>query len=262
MQRLVFYSWQSDHPNAVNRGFISQCLGKAVRGLANDGGSSIYEVDRDTQGVPGTPDIVATIFDKIQRADIFVGDVTIVTGQESQRPSPNPNVLVELGYAARHLGWHKIICVANLHYGKTEQLPFDLRPRRILTYTMSPSGDEKGPIREELAGKLTAALVEIASDKPRFVKSLQEVFDRINPAIILHIRAGRSEISINLTSRNEAALRELRENPLSEQFFEIVSNGNWMSNNTNDNGGVNDVGPGPLLGYNLVVREPLRLNIT
>src|ERR1043165_3134248 len=34
--------------------------------------------DRDTSGVPGSPDIAATIFDKIKAADIFVGDVSFI----------------------------------------------------------------------------------------------------------------------------------------------------------------------------------------
>jgi hypothetical protein len=54
-------------------------------------------VDRDTTGVPGSPDIAATIFEKIKAADIFVGDVSFINQGATGRPTPNPNVLVELG---------------------------------------------------------------------------------------------------------------------------------------------------------------------
>ena len=69
MQRIVFYSWQSDLPNAANRGFIEQALENAVSGIAKDQSVAVEPVvDRDTQGVPGVPDISSTIFAKITAA--------------------------------------------------------------------------------------------------------------------------------------------------------------------------------------------------
>jgi hypothetical protein len=34
------------------------------------------ELDSDRQGVPGSPDLAATIFEKIEAADVFLADVT------------------------------------------------------------------------------------------------------------------------------------------------------------------------------------------
>src|SRR5437867_1742499 len=100
MQRIVFYSWQSDLPNATNRGFIEQALENAVSGIAKDQSVAVEPVvDRDTQGVPGAPDISSTIFAKITAAHVFVADVSIVTRPEQGKSTPNPNVLIELGYA-------------------------------------------------------------------------------------------------------------------------------------------------------------------
>src|SRR6266852_4646548 len=126
MRITVFYSWQSDLPNRTNRGFIEQALEKAIKAVRS---SLVIEkderpsdadilIDRDTQGVAGSPDIAYTIFDKIQNAAIFVGDVSIINSHrkpstEGFRPTPNPNILIELGYAANHLGWGNIICVFN-----------------------------------------------------------------------------------------------------------------------------------------------------
>jgi hypothetical protein len=73
---------------------------------------------------------------------------------------PNPNVLLELGYAAAQLSWDNIICVYNLAYGAVEDLPFDLRTRRILTYKVDLE-TEKAEARNELAKDLLRALKAI-----------------------------------------------------------------------------------------------------
>src|ERR1039458_3938628 len=112
MRRIVFYSWQSDLPNSVNRGFIQSALEQAATTIAADNTVAIEPVvDRDTQNVPGSPDIASTIFTKIASADIFVADVSIVTRAEMMRPAPNPNVLIELGYALKALGPERVILV-------------------------------------------------------------------------------------------------------------------------------------------------------
>ena len=71
----IFYSWQSDLPNSTTRGLIESSIEAAVRSLRNT--VSVY-ADRDTQGVTGSPDIVQTIFSKIDECDVFVADVTSV----------------------------------------------------------------------------------------------------------------------------------------------------------------------------------------
>lgn len=71
MRRILFYSWQSDLPNSTNRGFIQRALEDAAVKIAADDTVAVEPVvDRDTQGVPGSPDIAATIFGKIAGADI------------------------------------------------------------------------------------------------------------------------------------------------------------------------------------------------
>src|SRR5438105_94039 len=105
MPHTIFYSWQSDLPNASNRGFIQTALERAGKALSADDALNVQPViERDTQGIPGAPDIAKVIFEKIAAADVFVADVSIVTGQHEGRPSPNPNVLVELGYALKAIG--------------------------------------------------------------------------------------------------------------------------------------------------------------
>lgn len=42
-----------------------------------------------------------------------------------------------MGYAAKKLGWDRVICIFNTEFGKISDLPFDLRNRRILTYELN-----------------------------------------------------------------------------------------------------------------------------
>lgn len=159
MRRIVFYSWQSDLPNATNRGFIQSALEDATGKIAADNSVAIEPVvDRDTQNVPGAPDIASTIFTKITGADVFVADVSIVTRAENMRPTPNPNVLIELGYALKSLGHERIILIFNKSFGKIEELPFDLRTRRILIYEMLESAKGRAPERQKLEAQLDSAI--------------------------------------------------------------------------------------------------------
>ena len=170
MRRIIFYSWQSDLPNPTNRGFIQVAL-EATAGTIKDDNTVEVEpvVDRDTQNVPGSPDIASTIFTKITGADIFVADVSIVTRADKMRPSPNPNVLIELGYAIKTLGHERIILVFNESFGKIEELPFDLRTRRVLVYEMAEKdkdrATEKKKVETQLEEAIRAALEILPKDE-------------------------------------------------------------------------------------------------
>ncbi len=78
----IFYSWQSDLPNNTNRSFIQQALETAVRDLnRGDEVSMELAVDRDTQNTHGAKHIADSILEKIQRAAIFVCDVSFINSQ-------------------------------------------------------------------------------------------------------------------------------------------------------------------------------------
>lgn len=133
MARTIFYSWQNDLDSKTHRYFIEKCLKKALADLEKD--AAIYmSYDRDTKGINGSPDITATIFDKIDKCVLFVCDISIVNSNTDGRKMPNPNVLVELGYAASKLGWDRIICLFDGNTGNIEDLPFDLRQKRVTPF--------------------------------------------------------------------------------------------------------------------------------
>jgi len=101
MRFTIFYSWQSWLPNRTNRSLIGDALNKAIATLRADEGSD-YEhvIDRDTLGIAGSPDIALTILSKIDASEAMVADVSIVNlGGDSERMAPNPNVVLEVGYA-------------------------------------------------------------------------------------------------------------------------------------------------------------------
>lgn len=159
MKMTVFYSWQSDLPNSINRGFIEDALERAVKNIRNDDSISIEPVlDRDTAGIPGSPDIAATIFSKIDHASVFVGDVSFINTSSDGRRTPNPNVAMELGYALKSLGSERVIAVFNEATGKIENLPFDLKMRRVETYRLPEGTSEKSEERKKLSAKFETAL--------------------------------------------------------------------------------------------------------
>jgi hypothetical protein len=126
-------------------------------------------LDRDIKGAKGSPDIAATLFSKIRAADLFIADVSIINPARSEqcRPTPNPNVLAELGYAAGFHGWERIVCILNTAFGGISELPFDIRHRRIVDYELSPEEDKKGARKELttlLRNTIRSALADPHSD--------------------------------------------------------------------------------------------------
>lgn len=162
----VFYSWQSDLPNSTTRGLIQNSIEAAVRNMRD---TVEVTADRDTQGVYGSPDIAETIFSKIDNCDIFVADVSAVTtyhvmdseGQPTDRikATPNPNVLVELGYAVRVLGWENVICIMNDDYSNGGELPFDIEHHRLTTYSLNQH--DKSEVRRQLRDIISRTILNV-----------------------------------------------------------------------------------------------------
>ncbi|MGD1805564.1 hypothetical protein ACP6PL_09005 [Dapis sp. BLCC M126] len=185
MDCKIFYSWQSDLPNNTNRGFIGDALEKAVKSIRNDDSITVEPViDRDTKNVPGSPDIVNTIFDKIEQAQIFVCDVSIINKDADSRPTPNPNVLIELGYAMKTLGEGNFIMVMNIAFGNPEQLPFDLRMRRVITYNMPVDNQEKSPERHKLAKDFERAIRPILQELEKEIKRKSSIAEIVKKDIM------------------------------------------------------------------------------
>lgn len=160
LKNTIFYSWQSNLPNSSNRGFIEQCIKNAIRNIENSKYLHLeMSIERDTKGVIGTPGIVDTLFKKIDSSKLFIADVSIINSNSKERKTPNPNVLLELGYAAKSLGWNNVLCFFNLDYGSIEDLPFDIKFRRIITYSIN--NRVKSEVRSGLAKIISATVEEL-----------------------------------------------------------------------------------------------------
>jgi hypothetical protein len=161
---VVFYAWQSDSPPNINRNFIESAIEASIKEVKKSGFvDSSPRLDKDTKDIPGIPDIANTILEKIRAADVFLADLTYV-GDIFEEPEkqgsdviPNPNVMIELGYALAELGWQRIVTVINTHYGSQENLPFDLRNRRwAIDYNLPPDAGED--IRKQEKKKLIQSI--------------------------------------------------------------------------------------------------------
>lgn len=155
----IFYSWQTDTISTTNRNFIEDSLKKAIKDV-NNRLSLPLQLDKDTANREGSPDIVRTILEKIDECLLFVADISI-TGQFNShsgvnRCMPNANVLYELGYAQGVLGESNIIMIFNEATGRIDDLPFDLRGRRITKYFLK--GDESTEYKKNQKDMLSCHL--------------------------------------------------------------------------------------------------------
>ncbi len=175
MANTVFFSWQSDTPTREGRNFVERALRTAVDTIAKDAAVEEavrdgLEVDKDTKGVPGCPPIFDTILAKIDSAAIFVPDLTFVARSAGGRLTPNPNVLIEYGWALKSLGYCRIIPVMNEAHGSptNETMPFDMAHLRFpITYHLrdGASETERQAAREQLANELEGALRAVFDSK-------------------------------------------------------------------------------------------------
>ncbi len=183
MASTIFFSWQIDTPTATGRNFLRGTLEDACRALGGD--SEIEEplrelaVDSDTLDVAGHPPIVDTIFKKIDAASVFVADLTFIAERRDGGRSPNPNVLIEYGWALKALTHERTVLVMNTAYGDPsgEALPFDLRVSRWpFKYhlpddaTAEAKAEVKKLLTKHLIGAIRACLKTISPAATRSIR--------------------------------------------------------------------------------------------
>jgi len=160
----VFWSWQNDFQPKTNRHFIRQALADAIEGAGDD--LNLEDADRpsldhDTKGSPGMADITKEILDKISKSVVFVADVTPISKSIDGKAIPNPNVMIELGWAMAKVTPDRMIAVLNTASGcSPEDLPFDIRVRRVLRYELHEGAGKKErvAVRKGLEAELREAL--------------------------------------------------------------------------------------------------------
>lgn len=155
----IFFSWQSDVPG--NRSYIDKKIKAAITEIKKMPEMKGIEIDYDhsTQNRAGSPDIVETIHEKINNCDVFIADITPITAintgeNNGEKLIPNPNVMTEAGFALRAIGNNRIILLMRSDKGNIDDLPFDIRHRRV---TLFPN-DVKEKSRFSLTSMTLAAI--------------------------------------------------------------------------------------------------------
>lgn len=153
----IFYAWQSDH--GPSRRHVEDAL-ERIADQANATWKPVVPiiVELATDPGDGAVRIDAVLMAKIARADVVVADITPVSTYEN-RLVPNPNILIEVGYALAGKGPEQLILVE--HAKKTEEwlavyprarLPFDIDHVHRIAY------DVPGSLRTRLERELRTIL--------------------------------------------------------------------------------------------------------
>lgn len=154
----IFYSWQSDLDESTNKRAIRGVLRGVCTSIENKRQNVKLDIDEATRNKSGSPNIPDSIFEKISLADIFLCDITTINNSQDKDPKkvPNPNVLIELGFAIANLGWDRIVLVFNKQFGTfPNDLPFDIDKHRVLDYLIK-DGKDKGSFNKFEADLLPA----------------------------------------------------------------------------------------------------------
>lgn len=164
--KSIFYSWQSDLPKETNQNGIRQCLRSALNLVEESFEDYRLEIDEATRNTTGSPNIPQTIFNKISQCEIFICDISIINSKTNDlKKTPNPNVLIELGYAIATVGWDRIIMLFNFESGNfPADLPFDIDRHRASKYIIKDKSDKSG--KNELVQLLKTAIESILRVKP------------------------------------------------------------------------------------------------
>ena len=126
----AFYSWQSDKKDVSQK--IETALKNKFKEMENKG---IYiELVKATDGISGSRVLEEVILENIQKCDFFIADLTPVTRHTTcdgkTKLVPNPNCMLEFGYALRHFNPECVIAYMQLENDDNHfELPFDMNHR-------------------------------------------------------------------------------------------------------------------------------------
>lgn len=202
---IVFFSWQKTRPLREQWTVIEDALESAVSQVALELEQTVV-VTRDTVGIAGAPEIFEVIKLKIDSCAMAVFDVTFVGELVNGEKTPNPNVLVELGYALARLPSNRIMLVFNSEHGDVRALPFDLGKVRVATYQFGPE-EKPAASRKALRENFTESLRDILNPPSFELHALEvgeketelEVFVSNGKPFWLHIENDSPTAKIHVT---------------------------------------------------------------
>ena len=191
----IFWSWQSDTPEQTGKYLVRDALKLAINRLKQsedieEPARDDLHLDQDTQNTPGSPDLVRTILEKIEKSEVVVADVTLIGKTKEDKLLINSNVAIELGYALRACSDARLVLVFNKYYGRHEDLPFDLRHKGgAVVFEFAPEAprSEIAEVRQMLAEDFIRKLKPILqlpsrlSEPLRLIPLIQHRLERRYP---------------------------------------------------------------------------------
>jgi Predicted nucleotide-binding protein containing TIR-like domain len=181
----VFFSWQSDSPSETNMNAIRAALKKAAKEIKRKSSDFNIVLDEATRDTSGSPNIASKIFEKIDKTQVFIADITTITPENATRPSANPNVLVELGYAVAKVGWDRIVLLLNDTIGNfPSDLPFDIVQNRVSNYSLCEGTQERLNGAAALEKLLEIAIRAVIEKNPKTPDQLRG----LTPEMMQHER--------------------------------------------------------------------------
>lgn len=179
MAYKVFFAFQMDIDEKYGKTFIQQSITNAIQKFKEEGIEVI--LDYGFRGTPGTPLLIDEMLRKSLNSDMVIVDWTFTSSKiwhnpeiieeddnsiileilkGDLKPSPNPNVLLETGYAWAKKGTHRTLAVMNAAFGNPDELPVDIKGFRYpILYNLDGNnyGDRK-EVRKELTDDLYKAI--------------------------------------------------------------------------------------------------------
>jgi hypothetical protein len=209
-QFTVFFAWQSDTLQRNNRFLIRMALEEAAERISNDAAiRTNVRIDSDTEGVLGQPPVTETILRKIESCDVFAPDFTFVATTEGRKLVPNPNVMLEYGYALRARGYEVMMPVMNTAHGPPEKLPFDMgHLRHPMQYRLDPTATkaERREAWRDLSDKFENVLrlmIVATPSKPKDDKPFTQAKAPTPPAFFFKPGEVLAEFGINESERQQ-----------------------------------------------------------
>ena len=250
MAGTIFYSWQNDLDHKSHRYFIENAIKQALK-IVKKEAHVVVDYDRDTKGTVGSPDITTTIFDKIEKSVLFICDVSIINSGSDQRKTPNPNVLIELGYAVHKLGWDRVICLFDSTTGAIDELPFDIRQKRVTPYKPDATGELErlskilseniqelyvrgklfNPLNDYMKGRIDRSILNIAKNLSNLVFNtitMREGLSQVPSFINMDYEEIQNRLSmihfpaflvLNTYTRDENNLKDILRELFSSSYF-------------------------------------------
>jgi hypothetical protein len=181
MNYKVFFAFQMDIEDKYGKGFICSALDITIDKFLKEGIK--VELDYGFRGTPGTPLLIDTMLNKSDGADMVIVDLTFTSAREwldaeivdeddqvkwisipkvDRKPSPNPNVLLETGFAWAKKGTFRTLVVMNEAFGSPKFMPVDMIGFRWgITYNLNSKNYEvRKTERSNLAENLYRAIKE------------------------------------------------------------------------------------------------------